>query len=198
MKQKQTAYDKYKWISQTYKPFNYQVNYREIEEDVPLKERTLLRARYTLEDTRNFAVDILCWNEEAILYKTADFLRRKIRRLKARIYICEQGIVALNRAIKDGIHHTIHGLKDFGRDSSWLVKRKVFTKKYTVTSYKNDSKTRVVKTDVLKMIPFSAFIFIPGGEILLPAYLKLFPNSLPSQFVSDADRKQKFHALHII
>lgn len=48
------------------------------------------------------------------------------------------------------------------------------------------------------MIPFSFFILIPGGELLLPAYLKIFPNSLPSQFVSKADRKKKFHELHMI
>jgi hypothetical protein len=38
------------------------------------------------------------------------------------------------------------------------------------------------------MIPFSFFIIVPGGEALLPAYLKIFPNSLPSQFVSDTER----------
>lgn len=30
------------------------------------------------------------------------------------------------------------------------------------------------------MIPFSFFIVVPGAEALLPAYLKIFPNSLPS------------------
>jgi LETM1 and EF-hand domain-containing protein 1 len=101
-------------------------------------------------------------------------------------------------ATKEGIHHTIHGLKDFGRDSSWLVKSNIITEKYTVTSYKNDSKSRVIKQDVLKMIPFSAFLLIPGGELLLPAYLKVFPNSLPSQFVSGDIRKKKFHELHLL
>ena len=47
------------------------------------------------------------------------------------------------------------------------------------------------------MIPFSAFIIVPGGEILLPAYLKIFPNSRPSQFVSEADRKKKMHDFHL-
>jgi LETM1 and EF-hand domain-containing protein 1 len=48
----------------------------------------------------------------------------------------------------------------------------------------------------MKMIPFSFFLVIPGAEALLPAYLKIFPNSLPSQFISDSDRKKKFHTLH--
>lgn len=34
--------------------------------------------------------------------------------------------------------------------------------------------------DVIKFIPFSFFIIIPGAEILLPPYLMVFPNSIPS------------------
>jgi LETM1 and EF-hand domain-containing protein 1 len=45
------------------------------------------------------------------------------------------------------------------------------------------------------MIPFSFFIVVPGAELLLPAYLKIFPNSLPSQFVSEDDKQKKFKIL---
>jgi LETM1 and EF-hand domain-containing protein 1 len=45
------------------------------------------------------------------------------------------------------------------------------------------------------MIPFSFFILVPGAEALLPAYLKIFPNSLPSQFVSESDRQKTFEKL---
>ena len=37
-----------------------------------------------------------------------------------------------------------------------------------------------VKTDVVKFVPFSFFILIPGAEILLPPFLVVFPNSVPS------------------
>lgn len=42
------------------------------------------------------------------------------------------------------------------------------------------------------MIPFSFFLLIPGGELLLPFWLSIFPNSLPSQFLSDEDHVRNF------
>jgi LETM1 and EF-hand domain-containing protein 1 len=37
----------------------------------------------------------------------------------------------------------------------------------------------------MKFIPFSFFLIIPGLEFLLPAWLIIFPNSVPSQFQSE-------------
>jgi len=44
----------------------------------------------------------------------------------------------------------------------------------------------------MKFIPFSFFILIPGAELLLPPFLMVFPNSVPSQFMSDSARLAKF------
>ena len=82
----------------------------------------------------------------------------------------------------------MHGLRDFGSDSKWLIKTSTKKTKYSFVSYGQETKTKKVKRDVLKMIPFSFFLIIPGAELALPAYLKIFPNSLPSQFESDSDR----------
>ena len=49
-----------------------------------------------------------------------------------------------------------------------------------------------VKSDLLKFIPFSLFIIIPGAELLLPAWLVVFPNSIPSQFMSEEARVKQF------
>ena len=43
------------------------------------------------------------------------------------------------------------------------------------------------------MIPFSFFLIIPGAELVLPLWLKIFPNSLPSQFMSDDERRDKLN-----
>jgi len=45
---------------------------------------------------------------------------------------------------------------------------------------------------VIKFVPFSFFILIPGAEILLPPFLVVFPNSVPSQFMSNDAREAKF------
>lgn len=51
---------------------------------------------------------------------------------------------------------------------------------------------RQVKKDFIKFVPFSLFLLIPGGEIFLPAWVLIFPNSIPSQFVADEERNKKF------
>lgn len=36
--------------------------------------------------------------------------------------------------------------------------------------------------DIFRLVPFAVFIIVPFMEILLPVFLKLFPNMLPSTF----------------
>jgi LETM1 and EF-hand domain-containing protein 1 len=49
-----------------------------------------------------------------------------------------------------------------------------------------------VREDFLKFIPFSFFLIVPGMELLLPAWLMVFPNSKPSQWSSEAEQQAKF------
>lgn len=42
-----------------------------------------------------------------------------------------------------------------------------------------------IKIDVLKFIPFSILLALPGGELVIPPYIGLFPNSIPSQFLNE-------------
>ena len=52
-----------------------------------------------------------------------------------------------------------------------------------------------MKGDFFRFVPFSIFLIIPGGEIFLPAWILIFPNSIPSQFVSEAEKDKKFNEL---
>lgn len=79
------------------------------------------------------------------------------------------------------------GFKRFNEDMKLYFryhKRKI-DYKYEVKTYKQDIKLKQVKTDFLKFIPFSIFMIVPGAELLLPAWLVIFPNSIPSQFLSE-------------
>jgi hypothetical protein len=70
-------------------------------------------------------------------------------------------------------------------------------KKYNITFHgaSYDLKERKLMeqttTDLLKMIPFSIFILIPGLEILLPPCLYIFPNMIPSTFLSRSLMEEK-------
>eukprot|EP01126_Amoeba_proteus_P034472 TRINITY_DN3436_c0_g2_i4.p1 TRINITY_DN3436_c0_g2~~TRINITY_DN3436_c0_g2_i4.p1 ORF type:complete len:506 (+),score=138.45 TRINITY_DN3436_c0_g2_i4:424-1941(+) len=45
--------------------------------------------------------------------------------------------------------------------------------------------------DLICLIPFSIFIIVPFMEFLLPFALKLFPNLLPSTFISENEKEEK-------
>ena len=53
-------------------------------------------------------------------------------------------------------------------------------------------KSNEVKQDLVKFVPFSFFLLIPGGELFLPPWIMIFPNSVPSQFLSEKEREAKF------
>eukprot|EP00930_Biecheleria_cincta_P057184 TRINITY_DN43158_c0_g1_i1.p1 TRINITY_DN43158_c0_g1~~TRINITY_DN43158_c0_g1_i1.p1 ORF type:complete len:615 (-),score=134.60 TRINITY_DN43158_c0_g1_i1:213-2057(-) len=48
--------------------------------------------------------------------------------------------------------------------------------------------------DLLRLLPFSLFVIIPGAELLLPVALVIFPDLMPSTFTTnDQRRKQLIH-----
>ena len=58
------------------------------------------------------------------MFKSAEFIKRKVRRLRSRIYTVEQWVIYIKDQIVHGVVHTWHGLRDFGRDSKWLIDTK--------------------------------------------------------------------------
>lgn len=49
--------------------------------------------------------------------------------------------------------------------------------------------------DIVRLVPFAAFILVPFAELLLPIALKLFPNLLPSTYESQNDKQSKLENL---
>ncbi|OQR71014.1 LETM1 and EF-hand domain-containing protein anon-60Da [Tropilaelaps mercedesae] len=49
-------------------------------------------------------------------------------------------------------------------------------------------------SDLFRLVPFSVFIIVPFMELLLPVAVKLFPNMLPSTFMSAKDETKKIKA----
>eukprot|EP01062_Namystynia_karyoxenos_P059498 TRINITY_DN50943_c0_g1_i1.p1 TRINITY_DN50943_c0_g1~~TRINITY_DN50943_c0_g1_i1.p1 ORF type:complete len:583 (+),score=204.67 TRINITY_DN50943_c0_g1_i1:84-1751(+) len=45
--------------------------------------------------------------------------------------------------------------------------------------------------DLLRLVPFSLFIIIPAGELLLPVALAIFPNLMPSTFVTGDQMRKR-------
>ena len=53
---------------------------------------------------------------------------------------------------------------------------------YTLGEYLDKQK---IKLDLLRFIPYGILIIVPGGELLIPFYIGLFPNAIPSQFLNE-------------
>ncbi|KAF3904630.1 hypothetical protein ABW21_db0205697 [Orbilia brochopaga] len=45
--------------------------------------------------------------------------------------------------------------------------------------------------DIVRLVPFSVFVIVPLGELLLPVAIKLFPNMLPSTYEGAKDKERK-------
>ena len=87
-----------------------------------------------------------------------------------------------------------HGMKTLFKDGRWAATNRYQHSKnpYARYNYGQQQKMAQVKKDFIKFVPFSLFLLIPGAELFLPAWVMIFPNSVPSQFVGDEERNKKF------
>jgi hypothetical protein len=118
--------------------------------------------------------------------KAINYLKRnhaRIRRTSAKIWEevrhIGHGFVTLKDDIKQGVADT--------KDLHYA--------RYKKPTYTHSQKIQNITQDVIKFIPFSIFILIPGLELLLPAWLVIFPNAIPSQFQSKTARQKKMDEL---
>jgi LETM1 and EF-hand domain-containing protein 1 len=49
-----------------------------------------------------------------------------------------------------------------------------------------------IRKDLIKFIPFSFFLVVPGAELLLPPYLYLFPNAFPTTYLFDDQLHKRY------
>lgn len=133
-----------------------------------------MKCKYMLEDTVEYMKDLVSGRTNEAMWKTSKFLWRRIYNLDVLVLIWD--------LIKHGVHITVHGMKHLYLDGKWAVieKKQKLANPYPEVSYRTYRKMSRVSTDYKKFIPFSFFILIPGGEALLPAWVMVFPNSIPS------------------
>ena len=91
----------------------------------------------------------------------------------------------------DAAVHTYHGFKLLGINTRRAVKIVRRLNRGESITRKERLMMESVTTDLLRLIPFSFFIIIPGAEILLPVALKMFPDMIPSTFESSSQGKIK-------
>ncbi|KAL4463559.1 hypothetical protein ABPG72_018814 [Tetrahymena utriculariae] len=86
------------------------------------------------------------------------------------------------------------GTIDTYKDSKWYFKLLMKKKKTQMTGYEVRQSMRI-RSDLFKIVPFSFFVIVPAAELLLPFYLLLFPNAMPSQYTFDYTYDQYIQSL---
>ena len=134
-------------------------------------KRFVAWASFASERTLAYLLDIVALRSDPVIFKTTAFLSRNINRIRSTL-----------AHIWLELKHVGHGFSKLKRDVLFAlgVRAKGFQTKYKSDDYFQTKKVRNVRQDVIKFIPFSFFILIPGAEILLPPFLMVFPNSVPS------------------
>ena len=100
----------------------------------------------------------------------------------------EQQKLSVVSKLKEMIIHYYHGFRLLALDVRVAFRLLLkITQGNTLTRRENKQFLRTV-ADVFRIVPFSVFVVIPFMEFLLPVYLYLFPNALPSTFQSSSSK----------
>ena len=135
---------------------------------------------------KQIIIDILRLDGDKIFIKLKNFIIRnkaRIKRISGHIWHEVKNIGKGFKTFKDDIQVSFIDIKDD------------YYSKYKKVSYDQSKNLQKVTNDVIKFIPFSLFIIVPGLELLLPAWLVIFPNSIPSQFLSPTARHKQMEEL---
>lgn len=102
---------------------------------------------------------------------------------------------SLGKRIKDEIIHYYHGFRLLFIDiqiSSRLAWKVLRSKELSRREHEQLVRTTA---DLFRLLPFSVFIIVPFMELLLPVFIKFFPNMLPSTFQTASDKVTKFNLI---
>ena len=121
-----------------------------------------------------------------IFWKTKEFIKRFYKNSKL-----------ILRHIWLELKKIGRGFKLLHKDVKYSIKTTMDTSREEYGSYSFTTRVKIRRTwsDVFKFIPFSILIIVPGLDLLIPPYLMIFPNALPSQFQSESAKAKKMGEL---
>ncbi|CAR24363.1 Ylh47p [Lachancea thermotolerans CBS 6340] len=97
--------------------------------------------------------------------------------------------------VKHEVHHYWDGTKLLGLEMKISFRLLMKTAAGHQLSRRETLQLKRTTQDVVRLVPFSAFVLVPFAELLLPVALKLFPNMLPSTYESKKDKLSKLTSL---
>ncbi|XP_072255885.1 LETM1 domain-containing protein LETM2, mitochondrial [Pyxicephalus adspersus] len=98
---------------------------------------------------------------------------------------------SLGQKVVDEIKHFYHGFRLLWIDTK-VAARMVWRLLHGQTLRRRERR-RLMRTcaDLFRLVPFMVFVIVPFMEFLLPVFLKLFPEMLPSTFETESKKEEK-------
>ncbi|KAG9488633.1 hypothetical protein GDO78_004922 [Eleutherodactylus coqui] len=98
---------------------------------------------------------------------------------------------SLGQRVVDEIKHFYHGFRLLWIDTK-VAARMVWRLLHGQVLSRRERR-RLMRTcaDLFRLLPFMVFVIVPFMEFLLPVFLKLFPEMLPSTFESESKKAEK-------
>uniref|UniRef100_A0A8C9V4A7 Leucine zipper-EF-hand containing transmembrane protein 2 n=1 Tax=Scleropages formosus TaxID=113540 RepID=A0A8C9V4A7_SCLFO len=98
---------------------------------------------------------------------------------------------SLGQRVVDELKHYYHGFRLLGIDTK-VAGRMVWGLLHGQQLSRRERR-RLMRTcaDLFRLVPFTVFVIVPFMEFLLPVFLKLFPEMLPSTFETESKKEEK-------
>ncbi|XP_056322565.1 LETM1 domain-containing protein LETM2, mitochondrial [Danio aesculapii] len=98
---------------------------------------------------------------------------------------------SLGQRVLDELKHYYHGFRLLGIDTK-IAGRMVWRLLHGQQLTRRERR-RLMRTcaDLFRLVPFIVFVIVPFMEFLLPVFLKLFPEMLPSTFETETKKEEK-------
>ncbi|SOV21143.1 LETM1-like protein, putative [Plasmodium sp. DRC-Itaito] len=175
-------------IKNTNNNINNNINNNTNNTSEPIDMINILKKKKIIVNEKETKIIKLCNKGNKALKCILSILKKTCSQLK--IIILQPSILKVYyESIKKNIKHTIVWVKTGillfltnMKISKNLIIKRLKGYRLSYSEYKLLIRTM---NDMFKLIPFSFFIIIPFAEFLLPIFLKIYPNLLPSTFKND-------------
>ncbi|XP_073478444.1 LETM1 domain-containing protein LETM2, mitochondrial [Aquarana catesbeiana] len=98
---------------------------------------------------------------------------------------------SLGQRVVDEIKHYYHGFRLLWIDTKTAARMVWRLLHGQVLSRRERRRLMRTCADLFRLVPFLVFVIVPFMEFLLPVFLKLFPEMLPSTFETESKKEEK-------
>ncbi|CAI9572047.1 unnamed protein product [Staurois parvus] len=98
---------------------------------------------------------------------------------------------SLGQRVVDEIKHFYHGFRLLWIDTKTAARMVWRLLHGQVLSRRERRRLMRTCADLFRLVPFMVFVIVPFMEFLLPVFLKLFPEMLPSTFETESKKEEK-------